>query len=128
VPAAFGGRAAAALEVGGDPREHRARFALEPEVGDAGDLDPDRQQVVGAFAVALEGERRAVGGEDVEFDPEALRRPVAVDLVGADVEPPKALAAPKPTSSSRMIRTLGAPCGGRSGSIGANEVSGSLAS
>ena len=31
-------------------------------------------------------------------------------------------------SSSRMIRTFGAPSGGRSGSIGGKRVSGSLAS
>jgi len=42
--------------------------------------------------------------------------------------PPKALAEPNPASSIRMISTLGAPLGGRNCSIGANLVSGSLAS
>jgi hypothetical protein len=42
--------------------------------------------------------------------------------------PPKALDAPKPTSSSKMITTFGAPSGGRRGSIGGKLVSGSLAS
>ena len=36
--------------------------------------------------------------------------------------------APNPTSSSKITRTFGAPSGGRSGSIGGNLVSGSLAS
>ena len=48
--------------------------------------------------------------------------------VGVLAGPPKALAAPNPTSSRSTIRTLGAPSGGRSGSMGGNEVSGSLAS
>ena len=48
--------------------------------------------------------------------------------VGVLHGPPKALDAPKPTSSSRMTRTFGAPAGGKRGSIGANAVSGSLAS
>ena len=42
--------------------------------------------------------------------------------------PPKALEAPKPTSSNKMMSTFGAPGGGRIGSIGGNLVSGSLAS
>ena len=42
--------------------------------------------------------------------------------------PPKALDAPNPTSSIRMISTLGAPLGGRNCSIGGNLVSGSFAS
>ena len=39
--------------------------------------------------------------------------------------PPNVLAAPKPTSSSKMIKTFGAPSGGSSGSIGGTAVSGS---
>ena len=48
--------------------------------------------------------------------------------VGVAQGPPKALEAPKPQSSIRTTSTFGAPSGGRSGSIGGNEVSGSLAS
>ena len=48
--------------------------------------------------------------------------------VGVWHGPPKALEAPKPTSSSRTTSTLGAPAGGSSGSIGGKEVSGSFAS
>ena len=48
--------------------------------------------------------------------------------VGIRQGPPNVLDAPKPTSSSRTTRTLGAPSGGSSGSIGGNAVSGSLAS
>ena len=42
--------------------------------------------------------------------------------------PPKTLAAPKPTSSSRITSTLGAASGGRTGTIGSNTARGSLAS
>jgi hypothetical protein len=42
--------------------------------------------------------------------------------------PPNALDAPNPTSSSSTISTLGAPFGGRNGSIGSNRVLGSFAS
>jgi hypothetical protein len=42
--------------------------------------------------------------------------------------PPNALDEPKPASSMSTTRTFGAPAGGRSSSIGANEVSGSFAS
>jgi hypothetical protein len=38
--------------------------------------------------------------------------------VGVRQGPPKALAAPNPTSSSRITSTFGAPAGGSSGSIG----------
>src|SRR3954466_11860592 len=48
--------------------------------------------------------------------------------VGVWQGPPNALEAPKPTSSSRMTRTFGAPGGGSRGSIGGNAVSGSFAS
>jgi hypothetical protein len=47
--------------------------------------------------------------------------------VGLLMGPLKALEAANP-SRSRMIKTLDAPFGGRSGSIGGNLVSGSLAS
>ena len=57
-------------------------------------------------------------------------RPFAASrsAVGVAHGPPKALEAPKPTSSSSTISTFGAPSGGRSGSIGGNDVSGSFAS
>ena len=47
---------------------------------------------------------------------------------GVSHGPPNALDEPKPTSSSRMTRTFGAPAGGSTGSIGGNRESGSLAS
>jgi hypothetical protein len=58
------------------------------------------------------------------------RRPwlASRSAVGIRHGPPKALEAPKPTSSSSTISTLGAPAGGRSGRIGGKLVSGSLAS
>ncbi len=58
------------------------------------------------------------------------RRPPAASrsAVGVWHGPPKALDAPNPQSSSRITSTFGAPLGGRSGVIGGNEVSGSLAS
>ena len=57
-------------------------------------------------------------------------RPLAASFsnVGVLHGPPKALEAPKPTSSSSTIRTLGAPAGGRSGSMGGNVALGSFAS
>src|SRR5690349_10245985 len=48
--------------------------------------------------------------------------------VGVTHGPPNALDAAKPTSSSRTTSTLGAPSGGRKGSIAGNDASGSLAS
>src|SRR4051794_35638265 len=48
--------------------------------------------------------------------------------VGVWHGPPNALEAPKPTSSSRTIRTFGAPAGGNRGWIAGNVVSGSFAS
>ena len=47
---------------------------------------------------------------------------------GVLIGPPKALDAAKPTSSISTISTFGAPSGGRSGSIGGNDVAGSFAS
>jgi uncharacterized protein len=58
-----------------------------------------------------------------------LRPPFANrSAVGVWHGPPNALDAPKPTSSSRITSTFGAPAGGRSRAIGGNFVSGSLAS
>ena len=48
--------------------------------------------------------------------------------VGVRHGPPNALFEPKPASSSRMSRILGAPDGGRTGSIGSYFASGSRAS
>jgi hypothetical protein len=42
--------------------------------------------------------------------------------------PPNTLADPKPASSRSTTSTFGAPVGGRNGSIGGNDVSGSFAS
>ena len=54
--------------------------------------------------------------------------PASRSAVGVAHGPPNALDAAKPTSSSKMTSTLGAPAGGRSGSIAGNDASGSLAS
>src|SRR6187551_1936957 len=54
--------------------------------------------------------------------------PASRSAVGVAHGPPNALEAANPTSSSRTTSTLGAPAGGRSGSIGGNLASGSLAS
>src|SRR3954447_16720031 len=54
--------------------------------------------------------------------------PASRSAVGVAHGPPNALDAAKPTSSSKTTSTLGAPAGGRSGSIGGNDASGSLAS
>ena len=48
--------------------------------------------------------------------------------VGVLTAPPNAEDAPKPMSSSRTMRTLGAPAGGRVSVMGGKAVSGSLAS
>src|SRR3954470_23521902 len=57
-------------------------------------------------------------------------RPFAANFsaYGMLIGPPKALEAPKPTSSSRITSTLGAPVGGSKVGIGGNFVSGSFAS
>ena len=70
------------------------------------------------------GEQSAVVWKRLYLRPFAARR----SAVGVEHGPPKALEAPKPQSSIRTIRTLGAPSGGRSGSIGGNDVAGSFAS
>src|SRR6476646_4246808 len=54
--------------------------------------------------------------------------PARRSAVGVAHGPPNALEAAKPTSSSKMTSTFGAPAGGSSGSIGENVASGSLAS
>ena len=70
------------------------------------------------------GEQSAVVWKRLYLRPVAARR----SAFGMRTGPPKALEAPKPTSSIRTKRTLGAPSGGRSGTIGGNVVSGSFAS
>ena len=75
-------------------------------------------------SAARVGEHRAVVWNRVYLSPSAASR----SNVGVLHGPPNALDAPKPTSSSRMTRTFGAPAGGRTGLIGGNVVSGSLAS
>src|SRR3954452_17801724 len=70
------------------------------------------------------GEHNAVVWKRLYFSPFAARR----SAVGVAHGPPNALAAPNPTSSSKTTSTFGASGGGRSGSIAANDVSGSLAS
>ncbi len=72
----------------------------------------------------LVGEHKAVVWKRLYFSPLAANR----SAVGVWIGPPKALEAPKPQSSISTISTLGAPLGGRSGSIGGYFVSGSLAS
>src|SRR3954465_12932430 len=54
--------------------------------------------------------------------------PASRSAVGVAHGPPNALDAAKPTSSSNTTSTLGAPAGGRRGSIAGNDASGSLAS
>src|SRR3954467_9260994 len=54
--------------------------------------------------------------------------PASRSAVGVAHGPPNALDPAKPTSSSKMTSTLGAPAGGCSGSIAGKDASGSLAS
>src|SRR3954471_24516016 len=70
------------------------------------------------------GEHSAVVWKRVYLRPLAARR----SKFGVWHGPPKALEAPKPTSSISTTSTFGAPFGGRSGTIGGYDVSGSLAS
>ncbi len=70
------------------------------------------------------GAQRAVVWKRLYVRPPAASR----SAFGVRQGPPKALEAPKPTSSRRTIRTFGAPAGGKSGSIGGKAVAGSLAS
>jgi hypothetical protein len=53
--------------------------------------------------------------------------PARRSAVGMCTGPPNALDAPNPTSSNSTTNTFGAPDGGRSRSIGGNDVSGSVA-
>jgi hypothetical protein len=71
-----------------------------------------------------EGEQRAVVWKRLYFSPPAA----SFSKLGVWQGPPKALDAPKPTSSINTINTLGAPLGGRRVRIGGYLVSGSLAS
>jgi hypothetical protein len=75
-------------------------------------------------SACLVGAHNAVVWNRLYFSPPAASR----SAVGVLTGPPKALEAPKPTSSSSTTSTLGAPAGGRNGSIGGNVVAGSLAS
>ena len=70
------------------------------------------------------GEHRAVVWNRLNFKPFVARRSTFGVLHG----PPNALDAPKPQSSIITINTFGAPAGGRTGSMGGNDVSGSFAS
>src|SRR5689334_12891359 len=70
------------------------------------------------------GAHRAVVWKRLYFRP----FPASRSAVGVAHGPPNALEAAKPTSSRRTTSTFGAPAGGRSGSIGGNAASGSLAS
>ena len=60
------------------------------------------------------GAHSAVVWKRLNFSPPAA----SFSAFGVSHGPPKALDAPKPTSSSRMMSTFGAPSGGSSGSIG----------
>src|SRR5689334_14227738 len=75
-------------------------------------------------SAARVGAHSAVVWKRLYLRPFAARR----SAVGVAHGPPNALDAANPTSSSRTTSTLGAPAGGRSGSIGGNVASGSLAS
>ena len=75
-------------------------------------------------SAARVGEHSAVVWKRLNFRPPAASR----SALGVAHGPPNALDAPKPTSSSSTTSTFGAPSGGRSCSIGANDVSGSFAS
>jgi hypothetical protein len=70
------------------------------------------------------GEHSAVVWNRLYFRPWAASRSAVGVLIGS----PKALEAPKPVSSIRTTKTLGAPAGGRNGWIGGKLVAGSLAS
>jgi hypothetical protein len=70
------------------------------------------------------GEHNAVVWKRLYFNPPADSR----SATGIFTGPPNVLDAPKPTSSINTISTLGAPAGGRKGSIGGKTASGSFAS
>jgi hypothetical protein len=75
-------------------------------------------------SAARVGEHNAVVWKRLNFNPSPARR----SAVGVWHGPPNALEHPKPASSIRTMSTLGAPAGGRNGSIGGNCAAGSLAS
>src|SRR3954447_15316974 len=70
------------------------------------------------------GEHRAVVGTRLISTP----CPASRSNTGVRHGPPKALEEPNPASSSSTTSTFGAPFGGRNGSIGGYDVSGSFAS
>src|SRR4051794_41211944 len=69
-------------------------------------------------SAARVGAHRAVVWKRLYLSP----LPASRSAVGVAHGPPNALDAPKPTSSSRTTSTFGAPAGGRTGSIGGNDV------
>src|SRR3954454_13718417 len=64
------------------------------------------------------GEHSAVVWKRLYFSPFAARR----SAVGVAHGPPNALAAPNPTSSSKTMRTFGAPAGGGRGAAARQEA------
>src|SRR4051812_40611772 len=68
-----------------EPLDHPPWFALEAPPGDAVHHDPSKEEVLLTEPIALEGSVAAVGLVDVEFDREALRLPVGVELQADDV-------------------------------------------
>ena len=70
------------------------------------------------------GEHSAVVWNRLNRSPWAARR----SAVGVAHGPPKVDDAPNPASSIMITSTLGAPSGGRTGSMGGKVVSGSFAS
>jgi hypothetical protein len=70
------------------------------------------------------GAHSAVVWNRLNLKPAAAKR----SAFGVAQGPPNALGAPKPQSSIKITSTFGAPTGGRSGSIGGNEVLGFFAS
>ena len=76
------------------------------------------------ISAARVGEHSAVVWNRVYFSP----RPATRSAVGISHGPPKALPAPKPTSSNNTSNTFGAPAGGRTGAMAAKPLSGSRAS
>ena len=75
-------------------------------------------------SAARVGEQSAVVWKRVKRRPPRASR----SKLGVWQGPPNALEAPNPASSIRINSTLGAPFGGRSGPMGGNLASGSLAS
>jgi hypothetical protein len=121
------GRVAVELQ---DLRERRAgvgshRVVARARGRELGDAAHAHGMVVAPDSIAArDGEQSAVVWKRLYLRPPAASR----SAVGVRHGPPNALDAPKPTSSSRITSTLGAPLGGRNRTIGGNLVSGSLAS